>query len=78
MAPNHRPLLPRVESVNDGINTALCSLQYTSEIEKISLALRTVGQSALMAKLDVKVAYRLIPVHPDERLLLDFECKGRP
>ena len=29
-----------------------------------------------MAKLDVKAAYRLIPVHPEVRLLIGFEWRG--
>ena len=34
------------------------------------------GRGAVLAKLDVKAAYRLIPVHPDNRRLLGFEWQG--
>ena len=67
---------PEGESVNDGIDPIICSLQYTS-VERIAQALHSVGRGALVAKVDVKAAYRLIPVHPDDRLLLGMEWKGR-
>ena len=41
-----------------------------------SLALRSLGRGALIAKLDVKAAYRLIPVHPEDRPLLGIEWRG--
>lgn len=34
------------------------------------------GQGVLLAKLDIKSAYRLAPAHSDDRLLLGFEWKG--
>jgi len=30
----------------------------------------------LLAKIDIKSAYRLIPIHPDDRCLLGFEWQG--
>ena len=66
---------PDSGNVNGGIDSALCSLQYTS-VENISLALRSLGKGALLAKVDVKAAYRLIPVHPEDRPLLGIEWKG--
>lgn len=66
---------PEGKSVNDGISPSLCSLQYTS-VERVALAMHTMGQGALMAKLDIKSAYRLIPVHPEDRPLLGVEWKG--
>ena len=56
-------------SVNDGIDPALCSLQYTS-VEKVAAAARRLGPGALLAKVDIKSAYRLILVHPDDRPLM--------
>ena len=60
---------PEGSSVNDGISSELCSLQYTS-IDKVAQASRAYGRGALLAKVDIKSAYRLIPVHPDDRHLL--------
>ena len=62
-------------NMNSGIDSALYSLQYMS-VEDISLALRSLGRGALLAKLDVKAAYRLIHVHPEDRPVLGLEWKG--
>ena len=66
---------PEGASVNDGIDPQLCSLQYTS-VEREAHAAQSLGKGALLAKLDVKAAYRLIPVHPDDCWLLGFEWQG--
>ena len=66
---------PEHRSVNDGIDSRLCSLQYTS-VEKVATAAIGLGRGALLAKLDVKSAYRLIPVHPLDRPLLGIEWQG--
>ena len=34
------------------------------------------GQGALLAKLDLKSAYRMVPVHPDDSPLLGITWKG--
>ena len=39
-------------------------------------AAQALGQGALLVKVDVKEAYRLVPVHPDDRKLLAVEWKG--
>ena len=66
---------PEQGNVNDGIDEALCSLQYTS-IERIAVAAQALGAGALMAKLDVQSAYRLLPVHPTDRALLGIGWHG--
>ena len=65
---------PAGASVNDGISSQLCSLQYTS-VDRVAQAAQTYGKGALLAKVDVKSAYRLVPVHPDDRLLLAVRWK---
>ncbi len=60
---------PPNASVNDGITPAVCSLQYTS-VERVARAAQCLGKGALLAKLDVQAAYRLVPVHPEDRPLL--------
>ena len=62
-------------SVNDGIRAEHCSLQYTT-VQKIAQAAQSLGTGAQLAKLDVKSAYCLLPVHPEDRPLLAFEWKG--
>ena len=62
-------------SVNDGIQPQLCSLKYTS-VEVVAAAAQRLGKGTLLAKLDIKSAYRLVPVHPQDRCLLGVEWKG--
>ena len=61
---------PEGESVNDGIKAELCSLKYTS-VKAVAAAAQRLGQGAQLAKLDIKSAYRLVPVHPHDRHLLE-------
>ena len=58
-------------SVNDGIDPACCSLTYLS-VEAVAQEAAVLGTGALMAKVDVESAYRLIPIHPDDHPLLGF------
>lgn len=66
---------PEGASVNDGISRDLYSLKYTS-VEAVATAARKLGAGALLAKLDIKSAYRLVPVHPDDRHLLGIQFEG--
>ena len=56
---------PKGKSVNDGIEPELCSLRYTS-VDEVS----QVGCRTWLTKLDVEAAYRIVPVHPEDRQLL--------
>ena len=60
---------PDGHSVNDGIDKELCGLSYVSVDDVVECILST-GTGALMAKVDIKQAYRNVPVHPDDRCLL--------
>ena len=60
-------------SVNDGIDPEHCSFTYTS-VDRV--AAYHLGLGALMAKADIKAAYRLVPVHPEDRLLLGMQWQG--
>ena len=60
---------PEGGSVNDGISREMCSLSYLSIDEVVSWVLQ-LGRGALMAKFDLRAAYRNVPVHPDDRHLL--------
>lgn len=53
---------PKGGSENDGID---CSLTYTTVDHVADVAVR-LGTGALLAKVDIESAYRLIPVHPDD------------
>ena len=60
---------PANASVNHGINRDMCSISYIS-IDQITDSILCLGRGALMAKVDIKQAYRIVPVHPDDRCLL--------
>ena len=58
------------ESVNDGIETELYSLVYTS-IDSVARVAAGYQQGVQLAKVDIKAAYHLISVHPMDRPLQD-------
>ena len=68
-------LSPRGASVNDGIEPRLCSLSYASTDDAVR-TVRRLGRGAVLAKFDLEAVYRLIPVHPQDRLLLGMRWKG--
>ena len=54
-------LYPEGARINAGIRLELCSLKYTS-VESIAAMARRLGRGTLLAKLDIRSAYRLVPV----------------
>jgi len=56
-------------SVNDHIPNSLCSLSYNTGDDAIQNILKY-GQHTILAKVDIKSAFRLIPVHPTDGHLL--------
>lgn len=58
-------------SVNDGIPPQLCSVQYQTVDNAIQI-IQCLGPGTLMAKTDIKDAFRLIPIHPNSYDLLGF------
>lgn len=63
-------------SVNDAIDPKLCSLTYIS-VDQVAQKAMSLGVGSLMAKIDIKSAYRLVPVHPSDRHYLGMEWDGR-
>ena len=66
---------PTEASVNDGIAQGLCSLKYASVDEAVSL-IRQLGRGTKLVKIDIKDAYRIVPIHPDDYHLLGITWKG--
>ena len=66
---------PVGHSINDGISADLCSLKYVSVDQAARLVSRC-GRGALMAKMDLKAAYRQVPVHRSDQHLLGIEWSG--
>ena len=67
---------PPGANVNDGIDLDLCSLSYVTMDEMVRTAAK-LCRRVVLAKVDIQLAYRLIPVHPDDRPLLAMQWKGR-
>ena len=66
---------PEGHSINDAIPRELCSVSYTSIDHAVSIAWG-LGTGSLLAKLDLKEAYRAVPVHPSDQRLLAVSWKG--
>ena len=68
----HHLSYPQNKSVNDFIDPQLCHVQYTNFDEAIAMV-QEPGQGCLLGKSDIKPAFRLIPVNPN-----DFDQLGFP
>ena len=63
------------ESVNDYIDTKICSVKYT-KFDKAVKMLQNLGHGDLLGKADVKIAFRLMILSPDDFSLLGFQFDG--
>ena len=66
---------PHGYSVNDAIPKELCSISYIT-IDDATRRIVELGANTLLAKIDIKSAFRLIPVHPADRHWLAMEWNG--
>ena len=60
-------------SVNDGISSEWSSISYPTVDHLSSLVLSHQGRGAFMVKADIKQAYRMVPVHPQDQYLLGIQ-----
>ena len=60
---------PKGTSVNDSIRRQYTHLAYSS-VDDAAHVMHYLGKNSLMAKIDIKDAYRIIPVHPEDRPFL--------
>ena len=67
---------PKGKSVNDGIPEDLCSLYYITIDDAIQHIIK-LGRGTLLAKVDTKSAFWLLPVHPANRYLLGMQWKDK-
>ena len=67
---------PENHSVNDGINKELASLSYVT-VDEVAETVQRLSRGTLMAKMDIRQAYRNIPVHPLDRRLLGMLWKDK-
>jgi len=66
---------PLGESVNYGIDPSLCLLVYTT-VDEVAGQAATLGRGAFLVKTGIEAAYRLIPVHPQDRVLQGMQWRG--
>ncbi len=71
----HHLSFPTGQSINDFICRDSCTVHYASFDRAVGLAVE-VGSGAWMAKVDVKSAFRLLPVAPADYELLGFSFNG--
>ena len=69
---NHHLSYPTKNSVNDYIDDALCSVNYTKFDEAINMVHR-LGRGAFFAKSGIKSATRLLPIWSGDFELLGFK-----
>ena len=66
---------PLGHSINSGILKEPFSVQYM-RVDDVISGIMSFGQGALLAKFDVESAYQNIPVHPEDRYLLEMKWQG--
>ena len=66
---------PHGQSVNDGVSTELSSIQYSSIDEAVGIIL-SMGQATQLVKIDLKDAYWMVPVHPEDQHFLGISWGG--
>ncbi|XP_062588444.1 uncharacterized protein LOC134250110 [Saccostrea cucullata] len=67
---------PIGNSVNDFIDPSLCSVSYDSFDHAISM-IQKLGKGALLCKMDLSSAFRLIPIHPSDFCLLGIRIDDK-
>ena len=62
-------------SINDGIDTKLSSLSYSS-IDHLTALVVSEDRGSLLVTAHIKEAYRMIPMHPQDQHLLGIQWEG--
>ena len=62
-------------SVNDGISRELSSLSYMS-VDNVMAGIIQRGREHFVGKMDIRQAYRNIPIHPSDRPFLGMQWQG--
>ena len=62
---------PPESSINSHIDNQFTSVKYTS-FDQVIHAILTIGRGAFLGKMDIKSAFRLIPIRPQDFHLLGF------
>ena len=67
---------PSGSSANNSISSELCSLTYVT-IDDAILNILESGKDTMLEKIDIKSAFRLLPVHPADCHLLGMRWKDQ-
>ena len=71
----HHLSFPKGMSINDGIASENTHVQYARVSDAIKLMKRA-GPGCYLAKTDIKSAFRIIPIHPNDYPLLGMQWRG--
>jgi len=63
------------KSINNKIWTDWSSLLYTS-VDHLAALIVAEGRGAYLVKVDIKEAYRMVPIHPEDQHLLAVKWRG--
>ena len=72
----HHLSYPKGFSINDGISSENSTVSYATIDDAIRL-IRLAGRDSYLAKTDIKSAFRIIPIHPDDYHLLGMKWQGK-
>ncbi len=67
---------PPGHSINEGISPELASMTYAKVDDAVQLIMQ-LGVRTQLVKLDLKNAYRIVPIHPQDHHLLAIEWEGK-
>jgi len=74
----HHLSYPQGQSINDFIDERLCRVKYASFDEAVDMVAKlNLAGPVFMAKLDIKSAFRILPVNPLDFELLGFKFLGQ-
>ena len=71
----HHLSYPSGSSLNDFIDPSICSVQYCFLDNAIAM-ISSLGKGALLGKMDIKSAFKLLPVNPKDFELLGFKLNN--
>ena len=66
---------PAGSSINDGISSEWSSIPYVS-IDFLLFLVLEAGKGPTLVKADIKEAYRVLPIHPEDQGLLGIQWEG--
>ena len=67
---------PTGASTNDNLQRRLTHVAYSS-VEAATILMHALGPGSLLAKIDIRDAYRIVPVHPQDRPFLGVKWRDQ-